>query len=264
LEEKYEIDIYSNDLFLKHGIQTEAPPEYPTRIGSWGRNPSLHSEDTDTEAEVRATVAVKARCLRIGLWESQGTFNYNAEQLVRNRWLTAEHLVHPSSGITDAEGGDDIKYTANEDAEPTTEEKELASQRPLLKAKGRRKKLVLTGKMDDDVLKTQLSVMGPGKKPKTLKAYHAGFEHWREVADAKGWSQWLDDVELEERQKRILWWMAYEKGQHGLKARSIRAKRSAVRWMHVVNLRADPFEGCATVNEWLSIESATSRRWMAR
>ena len=134
----------------------------------------------------------------------------------------------------------------------TAHEKWLAGKK-LPTAKGKRKPVDLTPQMESRVMLTLQGVMESGKKPATLKAYNAGFDHWRQVAESKGWGVWLDEIEnLEERQRRILWWLAYEKSEHNLKARSLRAKKSGVRWKHIANLRADPFEECKTVDAWLS------------
>ena len=134
----------------------------------------------------------------------------------------------------------------------TPDQKDVTAE-PSQFAKGRKRIPVrLSPELEARNLRTQLLVMKSGMKPATRKAYNAGFDHWKQVAEAKGWGIWLDTVEMEERQKRVLWWLAYEKSEYNLKARSLRAKKSAVRWQHIASLHQDPFEGCLTVNAWLA------------
>jgi hypothetical protein len=185
--------------------------------------------------------------------------------LVAHRQLKGSHLLDCRSrlgqgaigamipmNVADAVACILIRECLRVQADGATAQEKWEASHKVLSARGKRKAVVASAEMEARVMKTRVEVMLGGKKPRTLKAYNAGFEHWKSVAEAKGWGQWLDDIELEERQQRILWWMAYEKSEHNIKASSIRAKKSAIRWHHVACLRTDPFEGCTSVDAWLS------------
>jgi len=91
-----------------------------------------------------------------------------------------------------------------------------------------------------------------GKKPKTVKAYSGAVGHWIDVCLAKGWSPLLDQESPRERTDKFLWYFAYERSQHNLKASSIRSKRSAIRWFHLQERHENPFKDLEAVDQWLA------------
>ena len=49
-----------------------------------------------------------------------------------------------------------------------------------------------------------------------------------------------------------MWYFAYERSQHNLKASSIRSKRSAIRWFHLQERHENPFKDLEAVDQWLA------------
>ena len=76
-------------------------------------------------------------------------------------------------------------------------------------------------------------VFDQGKKTRTVLQYTGAMGHWCDVCLSKGWDPFLDEETIKSRTDKFLWYFAYERSEHGLKARSIRSKRSAIRWMHL-------------------------------
>ena len=76
--------------------------------------------------------------------------------------------------------------------------------------------------------------------------------HWIDVCYAKGWDPLVDEESAKERSDKLLWYFAYERAVHNLKARSIRSKRAAIRWFHLKERHNNPFSGLEIVDNWLS------------
>ena len=95
-------------------------------------------------------------------------------------------------------------------------------------------------------------VMQSGKKAKTVKQYTGAMGHWCDVCLAKGWDPFLDEETIKQRTEKFLWYFAYERSEHKLKARSIRSKRSAIRWMHLRERKGNPFKDLEAVDSFLS------------
>ena len=96
----------------------------------------------------------------------------------------------------------------------------------------------------------QVSVSG--KKAATLEQYSSHFRHWSHVADAKGWKRYLDELPLAEKCRRTIYWLAWERMTHKVKASSLRTKMSGIRWEHVRAYKEDPFKDCPAIDDWLS------------
>ena len=96
------------------------------------------------------------------------------------------------------------------------------------------------------------TVLDNGKKPKTIKAYGGAVGHWIDVCLVKGWSPLLDQESVQSRTEKLLWYFAYERIEHKLKADSIKSKRSAIRWFHLKERRQNPFKDLEAVDQWLS------------
>ena len=95
-------------------------------------------------------------------------------------------------------------------------------------------------------------VLNSGKKAKTVKQYSGAMGHWCDVSLSKGWDPFLDEETMKLRTQKFLWYFAYERSEHKLKARSIRSKRAAIRWMHLREQRGNPFAGLEAVDNFLS------------
>ena len=72
------------------------------------------------------------------------------------------------------------------------------------------------------------------------------------MAQQKGWAPFLDEVDPQEAQRRVLYWMGYELAVHKLSARSMRGKLSALRWYHVRNMKVNPMDAMPMVKDWIS------------
>ena len=91
-----------------------------------------------------------------------------------------------------------------------------------------------------------------GKKVATFEAYDRHFNHWRAVAEAMGWSPSLDGLSPKEKCRRIIFWCAWERKKHKVKARTLKTKLAAVRWWHVSQWYANPLEDCPGIADWLA------------
>jgi len=76
--------------------------------------------------------------------------------------------------------------------------------------------------------------------------------HWCDVCLSKGWDTFLDEETMKLRTQRFLWYFAYERSEHKLKARSICNDRAAVCWMHLWEQRGNPFAGLEAVDNFLT------------
>jgi len=110
----------------------------------------------------------------------------------------------------------------------------------------------ITPEVDARVETCIKDVLSQGKKPKTVKQYGGAVAHWIDVCLCKGWSPLLDQCTVQERTEKFLWYFAYERTMHGLKASSIRSKRSAIRWFHLQERHQNPFKDLEAVDQWLT------------
>lgn len=124
--------------------------------------------------------------------------------------------------------------------------------------RGKRKEPPLTtalkNQINSKVRKFVGSEGGHGKVPSTLKDYCRVVDQWLMVAHQQGWDEFLDHLDLEEGQRRTLFYLGYELTVHAVQARALRGKLSALRWFHVKNLRQSPFgkDRMPAVNEFLA------------
>jgi len=112
--------------------------------------------------------------------------------------------------------------------------------------------ITISPEEDKEILDFMAQVSVSGKKPDTLKQYSSHFRHWSYLADAKGWKRYLDDLPMAERCRRTIYWLAWERKTHKVKASSLRTKMSGIRWEHVRQYKADPFQDCPAIDDWLS------------
>jgi hypothetical protein len=111
--------------------------------------------------------------------------------------------------------------------------------------------LSISETMDRRVLAIRDHVWDVGRVPSTRNAYSSAKSHFDAVMQAKGWESDLSQVSLLQGQQQVLYYCAYEKSEHGLKARSIRGKLSGIRWWHVRRLKGNPLEAMDGVYAWL-------------
>ena len=142
------------------------------------------------------------------------------------------------------------KHWEQRAARRATAETQVGTE-PSSRGKKRPSKLIITAEMHQRVLDTIRRVQDEGKRPKTLGAYASAVRDWSVVARARGWSEDLSGVSLEEGQKRVMYFMGVEKSEFKLQARSIRSKLSGIRWWHVKRLKGNPLEAMDGVYAWL-------------
>jgi hypothetical protein len=110
----------------------------------------------------------------------------------------------------------------------------------------------ITPEVDQAVTELQHAVQEKGKSKNTVELYSGGERHWRDCMDAKGWGHYLTDLPYEEKVNRATYFAAYEVKQHGIDVGSLRAKFSAIRWMHVRDRRPNPFKDLDSLTDWIA------------
>ena len=121
-------------------------------------------------------------------------------------------------------------------------------------ASGGRKRGPVTISPEDDREVSDLinAVSRSGKKGKTYEQYETHFDHWCQLATAKGWASSLEGLSTQDKCKRVIYWLAWERKAHQVKASTLRTKLSALRWKHVADWGPDPFENTPGITDWLS------------
>ena len=112
--------------------------------------------------------------------------------------------------------------------------------------------ITITAAEDSAILDLIDQVSSAGKKARTISQYTTHFDHWGFVADAKGWSRYLDGLPPREKCRRVIYWLAWERKTHAVKASTLQTKLSAVRWAHVRQYYDNPFSDCPAIHDWLA------------
>ena len=125
---------------------------------------------------------------------------------------------------------------------------------PELTSGGRKRAQVIEISPEEDAEIKQLieDVTRSGKKAKTYANYDTHYGQWATLASAKGWDSSLTGLSVKEKCKRIVYWLAWERKTHNIKARTLRSKLSALRWKHISDWAPDPFEDTPGITDWLS------------
>jgi hypothetical protein len=110
----------------------------------------------------------------------------------------------------------------------------------------------ISAEEDAEIEQLIQDVSRSGKKAKTYEQYETHFGQWEALAAFKGWPSSLDGLTPQEKCKRIIYWLAWDRKTHAVKASTLRTKLSAVRWKHISDWGPDPFEDTPGITDWLS------------
>ena len=84
-----------------------------------------------------------------------------------------------------------------------------------------------------------------------MKGYSSAEVHWKMYFKARGWDPLLTGESYEEKSKKIIAYISYERVQQKLLGRSIRGKLSGIKAYFVRNFRKNPFHELETVKSFL-------------
>ena len=121
-------------------------------------------------------------------------------------------------------------------------------------ASGGRKRgpITISPEEDAEILTLIGQVATAGKKAKTVEQYTSHFQHWCFLAEAKHWDKYLDGLTPREKCRRVIYYLAWERKTHQVKASTLKTKLSGIRWAHVRQYFADPFQDCPAIHDWLA------------
>ena len=94
-------------------------------------------------------------------------------------------------------------------------------------------------------------VLQRGKRCNTMKGYSSAEDHWIKYFEARGWDPLLKEDSYEEKSKKIIAYISYERVSQQLLGRSIKGKLSGIGAYFIRNFRRNPFHELESVQSFL-------------